>query len=61
MKITIERHGFATRWEPVATANVWTIADAIGNMLSASGDKVRAVCGPVVVHYTSGEREQVAA
>lgn len=59
--ITIERSGFANRWEAVATAKVWSIADAIGNMLSDNGDTVRAVSGKLVVHYTNGERERAAA
>ena len=61
MQITIERQSFGNRWEAVATAKVWTIADAIGNMLSANGDTIRAVCGIVVVDYVSGERVKVAA
>lgn len=60
MPITIYRKGYPNRWEAVATAKVWTIADAIGNMLSRNGDEVRATCGSLTVNYTDGEREEVS-
>lgn len=59
--ITLYRKGYPDRWEVVATAKVWTIADAIGNMLTANGDTVRAICGRLVVNYANGERERDAA
>ena len=52
MKITIQRYCGRSRWETVAQANVWSIADAIGNMLAANGDQVRAICDKTVVEYT---------
>lgn len=61
MPITLYRMAHPNRWEVVATAKVWTIADAIGNMLSNNGDTVRAICGRVVVDYANGEREREAA
>lgn len=61
MPITLYRKGYPDRWEVVATAKVWTIADAIGEMLSANGHGVRAICGSVVVDYVGGEREREAA
>lgn len=61
LPITLYRMNFSNRWEVVATAKVWTIADAIGAMLTANGDTVRAICGNLTVNYANGEREREAA
>lgn len=58
LPITLYRKGYPDRWEVVATAKAWTIADAIGAMLTANGDTVRAICGALVVNYFNGERQQ---
>lgn len=36
MNITISRKSFPNRWEAVATAKAWTIADGIGQMPAAT-------------------------
>lgn len=55
MKITIQRYCGKSRWETVACADTWTIADAIGNMLAANGDQVRAFGGKTVIEYTKDD------
>lgn len=61
MQITIYRKGHRNRWEAVATANAWSIADAIGCMLSKSGDEASAMCGSLTIYYENGDIQKDAA